>query len=355
MSMRYLGRAIATLPGRLLLVLVYLFTIQWVSDLIAVCRRRLQVRRRGEELRDVRRGRPLHCSPRCAVVRPDVYKRPDPLIYSQSYLMEQGLAVTWDNPDIQLYEGGIPVPSSALKADTQYDIVATIYNNSTSAPAVGLHVEFSYLSFGIGTVRTPIGTAVVDLPVKGSPQHPAHAKAIWRTPQAAGHYCLQVKLIWPDDANPRNNLGQENTNVAVAASPAVFKFPVRNDDTVGKRIRMTADAYAIPSRMNCREVPRKKDSERRHRAQRRTDVFIPPSEAEADWVLARVRHGLPFPIPEGWSVHIEPAGFELASGATQAVTVAITPPDTWRGERAFNINAMHGPILLGGVTLIAKR
>ena len=33
------------------------------------------------------------------MIRPDVYRRADPMIYSQFYLMEQGLAVTWDNPD----------------------------------------------------------------------------------------------------------------------------------------------------------------------------------------------------------------------------------------------------------------
>src|ERR1700687_2116058 len=32
----------------------------------------------------------------------DVYKRPDPLIYAQYFLRSQGLAVTWDNPDIWL-------------------------------------------------------------------------------------------------------------------------------------------------------------------------------------------------------------------------------------------------------------
>ena len=34
----------------------------------------------------------------CIQLPPDVYKRADPLIYSQYYLMAQGLAVTWDNP-----------------------------------------------------------------------------------------------------------------------------------------------------------------------------------------------------------------------------------------------------------------
>ena len=53
---------------------------------------------------------------------------------------EQGLAVTWNNPDIQLYENGVAVSSSSLKPNADYVIDATIYNNSTEAPAVGLPV-----------------------------------------------------------------------------------------------------------------------------------------------------------------------------------------------------------------------
>jgi hypothetical protein len=197
---------------------------------------------------------------------------------------------------------------------------------------------------------------VIDLPVKGSPQHPARASLAWTTPPVAGHYCLLVKLIWADDANPKNNIGQENTNVGIAASPAVFKFPVRNEDTIRKRIRMTADAYAIPPRMPCKERPSNKQSDRRHPERKRLDVFVPPLEEAADWTLARVRHGPEaFPIPSGWSVGIEPAQFELDPGATQPVTVTITPPDSFRGERPFNVNAFYGTALLGGVTLTVKR
>lgn len=356
MNTRYLLKAVTTFPKRLLLILVYLIMLRWLIDIIALIRGNLEIKRRGKYLRDVRRGRPLRCTPRCAVIRPDVYKRADPLIYSQFYLMEQGLAVTWNNPDIQLFENGAPVSSSSLKADTNYEVVATVYNNSTDAPAVGMPVEFSFQSFGVGAALTPIGTTIINLPVKAAPGHPALAKIAWHTPPTPGHYCLKAKLVWGDDANPKNNLGQENTDVGAASSPAVFRFPVRNDDTIRKVIHMTADAYVIPPREKCKEKPNKKDSDRRHLTHRRQDVFIPTTEEAADWTLARFRHNAKnFPIPAGWSVDIRPAQFALAPGDVQEVAVTITPPDDFRGERSFNINAMHGTGLLGGVTLIVTK
>ena len=356
MSTHYAMRALTRFPGRLLFILLYLFTLQWLTDIIALIRRRSRDGKRGEAFRRNRLGRPLHCTPRCAVVKPDVYKRADPLIYSQRYLMEQGLAVTWDNPDIQLYDQGVPVSSRELKADTEYDVVATVYNNSLDAPAVGLPVEFSYRTFGVGAAITVIGKPVIDLPVKGAPQHPAKATAHWRTPATSGHYCLLVSLIWPDDANPKNNIGQENTDVGDAASPAVFTFPVRNEDTIRKRVRMTADAYTLPARMACAKRPSRKDSDRRYPTHRRIDVFVPPSEKEADWTLARSRHDpKAFPIPTGWTVDIQKSEFDLAPGATQDVQVSIEPPAGFTGERLFNINAMYASVLLGGVTLAVRK
>jgi hypothetical protein len=62
-----------------------------------------------------------------------------------------------------------------------------------------------------------------------------------------------------------------------------------------------------------------------------------------------------FPIPQGWSVSIEPGEFELAPGAVQDVHVAISPPDEFKGARPFNINALYGANLLGGVTLTVTR
>jgi hypothetical protein len=51
-----------------------------------------------------------------------IYKRPDPLIYSQAYLMARGLAVTWDNPDIWLTE--LPAPDGTLVPVASNNLVA---------------------------------------------------------------------------------------------------------------------------------------------------------------------------------------------------------------------------------------
>ena len=42
------------------------------------------------------------------------------MIYSQYYLMSKGLAVTWDNPDIQLFDGAKAVSSSGLTPGQTY-------------------------------------------------------------------------------------------------------------------------------------------------------------------------------------------------------------------------------------------
>jgi hypothetical protein len=174
------------LPDRFLTIFIYFISLSWIKEIIKLIIANREVKERGEYLEDVRKARRVKCSPRCAVIRPEVYKRADPLIYSQKYLREQGLAVTWNNPDIQLYKDGAPVSSSQLEVGTEYEVVATIYNNSTAAPAVGMPVEFSFLGFGIGTVSNAIGTTIVNLPVKGAPGHPAQAKVMWRTPDQEG-------------------------------------------------------------------------------------------------------------------------------------------------------------------------
>jgi len=333
--------------------LIYLVRLGWLKDLIALVCKVLAECRRGKWLHDHRKGKPMRCPPRCAVIPPDVYKRADPLIYCQRYLMEQGLSVTWNNPDIQLYRNGVPVNSSQLEADTDYDVVARISNNSTDAPAVGLPVEFSYLSFGVGTTSTAIGTDVINLPVKGAPGHPAQAKVTWHTPAVAGHYCLQAYLRWDDDANPDNNLGQENTNVGHFASPAVFKFPVNNNDTIRKLVTMQADEYVIPDRLSCREKEKYKNKYSDVEQPRRLmTVPVPPLESQEDWNFARARHAHgAFPVSHGWQVDIEPRSMTLAPGQQQEVTVTIMHPDKFEGSKSFNINAFYGTDLLGGVTL----
>src|SRR2546430_3041302 len=115
----------------------------WWRRLAGGCRRASAAKRIPVRERRAARGQ-------CTPIRDIAFKKPDPLLYSQSYLMSQGLAVTWDNPDIALYLNGVLVPSSQLASDTEYEIVARIWNNSTDAPVPMLPVAFSYLSFEIG-------------------------------------------------------------------------------------------------------------------------------------------------------------------------------------------------------------
>src|ERR1043165_3919071 len=143
--------------------------------------------------------------------------------------MSMGLAVTWDNPDIQLFRGGVPVSPSDLQPATDYEVRIKVWNGSYDAPAIGLTVELSFLSFGIGLTSTAVGSDTIDLGPKVSATAPAFASITWKTPPTPGHYCLQARLVWPDDANPSNNMGQKNTQVVQAHSPAVVDFAVRND------------------------------------------------------------------------------------------------------------------------------
>jgi hypothetical protein len=313
-------------PRELLLALLL-----WLRRVLALWRRRRTSRDRGHQLDE-----------RCGIyIPPSIYKRPDPLIYCQDFLMAQGLAVTWDNPDIRLFRDDVPVPSSALVPDTLYEVRATIWNGSFDAPALGLPVHLSYLSFGIGAGEHHVGSTSVDLPIKGVAGHPATAVLHWRTPDAAGHYCLRVRLEWPDDANPNNNLGQENTTVRSPQSPAWFEVPVRNAMGYRREFQLTVDAYEQRPVDPC-EQPRKPHPSRR-------------AESEARWAVARQTHGWDtFPVPLGWRVTVEPAELVLDALEERVVRVGIEPPDGFRGRKGFNVNGFSEGSLVGGVTLYVE-
>lgn len=273
------------------------------------------------------------------------YKRPDPLIYSQSYLISQGLAVTWNNPDIQLFDfidKSKAVSSHELEAGKIYTIQAKIWNNSTEAAAVNMLVRFYYLSFGIGTLRHYVGQTLIDVPVKGaaSEELPVVAKHDWTTPQAAGHYCLQVELVWNDDANPHNNLGQENVDVKKLNSPnATFEFALRNDAVFARRFRLIADSYEIPPKSPCDE-----------RNPASVEVW---RRTERDpYALHRPQI---YPVPDGWQIVYLPGDIiSLDAGEEQIVTVKVTAPDDFTGKQAINVNAFdEKDQFAGGVTFYA--
>jgi hypothetical protein len=281
-------------------------------------------------------------APECQSIPPHIYTRPDPMIYSQRYLMSEGLAVTWDNPDVRIEQSGTPVDPHSLAPGTTYDVIGRIWNGSTAAPAVGLPVQFSYLSFGVGTEQHPIGVTTVTLGAKGTPGCPAFAQQSWITPPAPGHYCLLIELMWSDDANPNNNIGQSNTDVRQLNSPhAEFVFEAANLDQGRHEYNFRLDTYALPTLPRCDRQP-----------PARTPV---PSAEEIKARMDLIRHqNAPsaFPIPPDWTVTVNPEQLELAPGESAEVTVDVIAPEGFAGHKPFNVNTFDDRgNLIGGVTL----
>lgn len=278
----------------------------------------------------------------CVPISHPSFKRPDPLIYDQYYLMSLGLAVSWQNPDIEILQGGVPVASTfELLPATTYTVKARIWNGSTEGVCGNMPVNFSYLSFGVGTQSHPIGQTAVNLGVKGSASCPAYASMDWTTPAVPGHYCVQVSFEWPDDLNPFNNLGQENTQVVPAMSPGVFSFALRNADTTRKNYNFAADVFTIGPQPEC-SSPRAAGNSAR------------PKRGVSSLTRARnSRAGNP--LPAGWSIAYSPTAPALDPGEQIDVTVTVTPPNSFHGEQPINVHTFAGTTLIGGVTITLTR
>jgi hypothetical protein len=275
----------------------------------------------------------------CGPIDHPSFHRADPLIYSQQYLLKLGLAVTWDNPDIIVLRNGVAVAESALLPNTEYEIEATIWNNSFEAPVVGMKVDFGFFSFGAGgAILTHIDSAFVNVGVKGGAGHPAHARVKWVTP-GAGHFCIQVAFNWDDDLNPGNNVGQNNIDVIAAQSPATSRFLLRNPHRRGDDFRFEVDTYALPAQPGC--PPTKDDS----------------GTADQKWDEIRRTHSkAAFPIPPGWTVAIAPDHLFLQPDEAAEIEVSIEPPADFTGQQQFNVNAVSGSgKYAGGVTVIVTK
>jgi hypothetical protein len=179
---------------------------------------------------------------------------------------------------------------------------------------------------------------VVDLGVKGGVQHPAIATMLWTTPPA-GHYCIIVDFQWVDDANPNNNIGQNNVNVVAATSPAAFTFTVRNQEPKGRSYRMEADTYTLPQPSDC--------SDKTARSRDKTSRW-----KQVQDLHNRAAH----PVPPGWTVDFAPPALTLLPDHEAVVSVAITPPAAFSGEQPFNIHAVtDNGVYAGGVTVYVTK
>lgn len=290
----------------------------------------------------------------CIQLPPDIYKRADPLLYAQYYLMAQGLAVTWDNPDIDIFDGAALV-TGPLQPAHRYRVRVRVWNGSYDAPAVGVGVALSYLSFGAQTVSHPIASTAVNLGAKGTIDCPAYAEFSWTTPAIGGHYCVQAQLSWGDDANPNNNLAQKNVNIAQMQSPAKFAFTVRNEASAARRFQIEADCYGLPKLRPCvPEAPY---------GQGRGDTPLPRlAESKARWARALEEQAYGrFPVPDDWSVRIVPDTLSLQPRQEAEVAVEIEPRDAaFRGTKTFNVHVFTisesgSRTMTGGVTLTATK
>src|SRR5688572_16425199 len=86
------------------LLLLFAFALAGATAIALVLYRLLRrwCARRGKPPKG--KGTREDTGPVVAYLPPSIHKRPDPLLYSQFFLMAQGLAVTWDNPDIWITE-----------------------------------------------------------------------------------------------------------------------------------------------------------------------------------------------------------------------------------------------------------
>lgn len=153
-------------------------------------------------------------------------RKPDPCIYSQFLLMQLEQPVTWDNPDVRILRGGAEQNSYDLTASTEYTVEVTVHNSSRDKPANGTAVNVRWIEFGAGgQTRHPIAMLSANVPI-----WPATTTVTtnWRTPETPGHYCIEVELVHPNDANPANNRGWNNTQVHAASSPVTRPIRIFN-------------------------------------------------------------------------------------------------------------------------------
>ncbi len=211
---------------------------------------------------------PEHTKEPCGELPEAIIRRPDPCIYSQTYLDAQGLPVTWNNPDIWVARADNPTAiepdSYHLVDDTDYIVSVQVHNAGTDL-ALGVRVRLVYRPWSFNSpdvtpVQTDAAGNEVYRFVDVMPMASTITQFMWHTPalkpgEPPAHYCLQALLYHPMDTNPGNNVGQENTDV-YSASPAYVQpgqtfnvaVPLFNLAKRPQGFRFEATAYELESK-----------------------------------------------------------------------------------------------------------
>ena len=349
---------------------------------------------------------------KCFEIPPDVARRPDPCLYSQHYLASQGLAVTWDNPDIIItHLDGTPA-NLPLDPDRDYLVLGTIHNASFD-PALGVAVRCFVRPWGVDfqdRVPTEVdnygqpATRIVHIGAWGQ----ATTVFKWRTPNVdKAHYCVTVECYHPADREPANNVGQENTDIlrkANAGSTVNIIVPFYNRHENVRTFRITVDSYEIkdePIQFRLEQI-RGPNGIAKEQLRTLMDVTRSPGSilqepeklrrlVDRDAMRGarirlspegrRVRRGVgyrlfgyhgaapfhdvnragKFPLPPGWMVDFPKQGQDnqgaqviIPAGTTQNLEAVITVPrNAQPGERRhINLTAFNpANQVVGGVTL----
>jgi hypothetical protein len=277
----------------------------------------------------------------CVYVPGRLTDRPDPCIYDQFMLMALGLPVTWANPDVAILLGSVPQNTYDLTASTTYDVVVTVHNSSRTRSAPGTRVDMWWMEYGAGgAVKHDVGTQFVGVPVWPGV---AQAHFAWTTPSAPGHYCLEIQLFHPDDADPSNNRGQNNTQVYAAHSQV--KGPIR----IFNAFPDEAPAAPLPSALVAKRPPVP-----RHGANVTITVdgyvFVDAigKRADPDQMFA--------PRDAAWPARVEPAQFTFDPGERyRDVMLIVDAPDGPGPSETFNVSVRQGGAPTGGVTVTIER
>ncbi len=333
------------------------------------------------------RGEEPKSGDRCAELPPHVKRKPDPCLYSQAWLTSQGLAVTWNNPDIWVTDlGGATVPSDQLQPGTSYLVHARIHDSSFD-PALATEIRCLYRPWSFNSPdRVPVETnpdgseriVVVHI----APWSSEVGVFRWQTPAQGGHYCLQVECRHPDDKNPNNNLGQENTTVLATSAAAGMQIAdtldVFNAARVAQTFRVATDGYVVPRG----EIELHLDSRERRLVQRKSLTPVRSVMLTRDpykGVVSQARQGPTlvshvyrgwdalrksnargmFELEPEWGVRVagQPAAgrgieLEIPPASSRSVTIeASVPAGLAPGTYAMNVSAVsRSGRLIGGVT-----
>jgi len=343
----------------------------------------------------------------CVYIPERIINRPDPCIYDQFLLMQLGLPVTWDNPDVAIFLNGIEQYTYDLRVNTEYDVLITVHNTSREKPALGTLVDVGWVEFGAGgqvVARHPIALVNTDVPLWPGTSVVA---VKWTTPANEGHYCIDVVLSHPDDGNPSNNRGWNNTQVKAAASEvrtairvfnqwprgcppvheggdavswwrvwlgyALLAFvaaPIigtlmRGDLTRRQQFLLMIAGYFAGALLGLIfETIRAAVGRRRTRNQKKPDRW-PCELVEITVDSYRFNDGVgkqfdPLQVfagrPAAWPARVEPNMFGFAPNEVfRDVTLIVDAPDGPGQPEVFNVNVRQGGMPSGGATITVTR